>query len=61
MVCTDDVCIFVDDEFFEGFTMNEVETAIKNAWLWDLEVEGFSTYMGYLKIIAYHPEEEESE
>lgn len=49
-------CLFVDNEFFAGFDTIELEKTIDENDLWDLEVEGFATFDGYLKIIAYHSE-----
>lgn len=56
LVCSADCYIFIDGEFFAGGDVVEVEKTVEETGLWTLDVEGFSTFNGYLKIIAYHPE-----
>lgn len=56
LVCSAECCLAIDGEIFASGDTVEVERAVEENWLWGLEVEGFSTLDGRLKIIAYHPE-----
>lgn len=53
LIYPDDVWLFIDGEPFAGINKTEVEKEIEENNLWDIEVIGFSTFNGYLKIIAY--------
>lgn len=56
LVCSAECCLAIGGEIVASGDTVEVEQAIKRDWLWGLEVEGFSTLDGRLKIIAHYPE-----
>lgn len=54
LVLAAEVALFVDDELYFDGDVFELEKILTDNHLWDLELEGFSTWCGKLRIRIYH-------
>lgn len=54
LVLAAEVALFVDDELYFDGDVSELEKILTDNCFWDLELEGFSTWCGKLRIRIYH-------